>query len=207
MYGRTIFRDEVNNTSCGIFKDLKLYGSSKKYKGLINIGGEEIFPTGYEKISPFIDIESDGFTPLIVEKNNKKGLISVCKDGSSGKVLTSITYDDFFYANEFTLGYIIDNTVGFMSLEGKIITDCKFIARDGYNLFNEGKAMVKLKLSVEDGVLFYINHYGDIVEYDPYENGIYESTFGNGTGYYPFGDLPNSLDAFEGDKSNMWNID
>ena len=30
---------------------------------------------------------------------------------------------------------------------------------------------------------------------------------GNGTGYYPYGELPDALDAYEGDESNRWNTD
>ena len=74
---------------------------------------------------------------------------------------------------------------------------------EGNNIFCNGKAEVlgMGKLSIP----YYINHYGNFVE-DAYE---YDniSDHNLGTGYYPYGDLPSSSDAYEGDNSNRWNTD
>lgn len=60
-------------------------------------------------------------------------------------------------------------------------------------------------LNDPNGVNHYINHYGDCIGYPESESSYEEHMLG--TGYYPYGDLPDVLDAFEGDESNFWNID
>lgn len=203
LFGRTILRSSVENKGVGIFSQLKQYGSSNKYKGLINIFGKEIIPNNYERFYPFIPIECDGYTILIAEKYGKKGLVSICNSSSEGQILTPVKYDDFFYANEYTLGFVKDKKVGFMNMNGVEVIEAKFILKEGYNQFFDCKALVKL--DAKDCVPVYINHYGDIIEY--YQEDDYTTTYGNGTGYYPYGELPSSLDAYEGDTSNYWNND
>lgn len=203
IFGRTILRDSVSNKGVGVFSQIKQYGSSNKYKGLINIFGEEIIHNNYECFTPFISIECDGHTLLIAEKYGKKGLVSICNSYSEGQIHTPAKYDDFFYANEYTLGFVKDGKVGFMNMNGVEVIEARYILKDGYNQFHDCKALVKI--DSKDTVPVYINHYGDIIEY--YEEEDYNPTFGNGTGYYPFGDLPSSLDAYEGDSSNYWNND
>lgn len=204
VFGRTILRNSLENKGIGIFAQLKQYGSSRKYKGLMNIFGKEILPNEYDSFSSFIPIECDGYTLLIAEKYNKKGLVAVCNSYYEGKVLTPIKFDDFFYANEYTLGFKLNQKIGFMNMNGKIVIEAKFISKDGFNFFNDSKALVKI--DSKDGVPAYINHYGDVIEYYVEEVGD-TPTFGNGTGYYPFGELPSALDAYEGDSSNYWNND
>ena len=53
-----------------------------------------------------------------------------------------------------------------------------------------------LHIDVMDG-----NFVEDAYEYDNI------SDHNLGTGYYPYGDLPSSSDAYEGDNSNRWNTD
>lgn len=204
VFGRTILRSSLENKGVGIFSQLKQYGSSIKYKGLIDIFGKELIPNEYERFTPFLTIENDGHTLLIAEKYGKKGLVGIHMSSGSGWKITPVKYDDFFYANEYTLGFVTEGKVGFMSLSGSIVIDAKFINKEGYNTFSESKALVQL--DDKNSVPCYINHYGDILEY--YEDDIYYSpTFGNGTGYYPFGDLPSASEAYEGDSSNYWNND
>ena len=205
LFGRTIQRSAFENDGVGIFSRLKQYGSSNRYKGLISIFGKEIISNNYECFTPFISLECDGFTLLIAEKYGKKGLISICNSFFDGKILTPVIYDDFFYANEYTLGFVKDDKVGFMNMNGVEVIKAEFIIKDGYNLFQNCKALVKLNSN--NSVPVYINHYGDIIEYYEDEVVDYFPTFGNGTGYYPYGDLPSSLDAYEGDPSNYWNND
>ena len=52
---------------------------------------------------------------------------------------------------------------------------------------------------------YYINHYGDFIDYPETENmSLLE---GKGTSTYPYGDLPDASDAYEGLLDAFWNTD
>lgn len=55
---------------------------------------------------------------------------------------------------------------------------------------------------------FKIDNYGLIVESEciEYYNEV-QSEHNLGTGYYPYGNLPDALDAYDGYKGNRWNTD
>lgn len=90
-----------------------------------------------------------------------------------------------------------------MSLEGKLITEAKYQMSADFNHFIEGKALTCL--NIPNGIPHYINHYGDCVGYP--EEKFFNVEHELGTGYYPYGDLPDVLDAYEGGEENNWNTD
>lgn len=90
-----------------------------------------------------------------------------------------------------------------MSLEGKLITEAKYQLSTDFNHFIEGKALTCL--NAPNGIPHYINHYGDFVGYP--EDDFFNVEHQLGTGYYPYGDLPDALDAYEDEEENIWNTD
>lgn len=200
VFGKTIAPSTLpplNNST--IFSKLKYYGSSKKYKGIKDIEGKVLLSNSYDEIDFFYRTEYDIY--LIVRKDSKKGIYIFENNLFSN--IVPLQFDDFFDAGEYTWGYIKDGNVGFMSLEGKIIIDARYRLSSDFNQFTKGKALVCL--NDPNGVNHYINHYGDCIGYPESESSYEEHMLG--TGYYPYGDLPDVLDAFEGDESNFWNID
>ncbi|WP_304590725.1 WG repeat-containing protein [Bacteroides acidifaciens] len=71
------------------------YGSSSKYKGLLNYKGEIILPNIYDGIYLF------AYNRLLIEKNGKFGVID-----TDGKVLAEPKYDQIVDAWEYTIGVV-----------------------------------------------------------------------------------------------------
>lgn len=203
VFGKTISPTTLpplnDNT---IFSKLRRYGSSKKYKGLKDISGHVLLDNNYDDIDFFYEINDNDF--FIVRKGTKKGIYKF-ESSFNNNLLKNIVqpqFDDFFDAGEYTWGYIKDGKVGFMSLEGNIITEAQYRQIPDYNQFLDGRALVCL--SDPNGVEHYINHYGNTIGYPIFDLHD-EHTLG--TEYYPYGDLPDTSDAFEGEESSYWNID
>ena len=56
IYSKVVTREELDSVkNAGIFQQLKLYGSSGKYKGLIDGQGNSILPNMYYTIEPFMN--------------------------------------------------------------------------------------------------------------------------------------------------------
>lgn len=202
IYGKTIRKDEV--ISCyknTIFNNIQFYGSSKKYKGLLDYEGKEILNNIYDDISIFY--ETDDALFLKTRKNKLYGLVSYANPGKGVVEITSPKYENFFDAGEYTFGFIIDNKVGFMSLDGKIIIEPKYKQGEYYNHFFDGKALVHI--DKDETIDHYINHYGNFIEYP--DNDDTSSFEGPGTSSYTFDDLPDSSDAYEGLADAYWNTD
>lgn len=200
-FGKTVTPDEITPIPEGtIFSKLKVYGSSKKYKGLLDIRGKVILDNIHDDIMPFIGYDSSSL--LITKKNNLYGLVKCDFFGKKADIILPCKYDKIFNAQEYTIGFVENGFVGFMDMDGRVIVAPQFLEKDGYNIFAEGKAEV---LSNEtDAIPYYINHYGNYIEMVPFE---ISSTFESGTNSYDYGDLPDSSDAYEGDDSNRWNTD
>lgn len=202
VYGETITPSQIENLpKIGVFANLKSYGSSKKFKGLLNIKGETILSTSYDKLSLFYQTEDTVF--IKTEQNGLCGLASYRHLSNKVEVVIPSKYEDIFDAGEFTFGYIENGRAGLISLTGKLITEAKYKVSDAYNHFFDGRALV-CKDS-EFAIDHYINHYGEFVAWEEdCQDNVFSS---NGTGYYPYGELPDALDAYEGDESNCWNTD
>ena len=70
IYGKTTHPDTLVAPSKGtIFESLKAYGSSKKYKGLMNIKGEVLLQNIYDDFSIFF--QTPGFLYLKTKKKNR----------------------------------------------------------------------------------------------------------------------------------------
>lgn len=198
-YGQTMSREETNEQKLpGIFAQLPKYGFCRKYLGLKDCLGNTLLSNNYEEIKYFTETGVSSY--FIVKSKGKVGVVQYYID--SMNIVVPAKYDSIFNANEYTWGYVIDGNVGFMNITGHKITEAKFMNHEDYNIFIDGKALTQLNRSNTCKV--YIDHYGNVIDYYSEEEGTFS---GNGTGYYPFDDLPNSLDAYEGDISNLWNTD
>lgn len=201
-FGQTIKADisqPLNDNT--IFSKLKQYGSSSKYKGLRDVRGKIVLPNSFDRIELFYETETIVY--FLIEKNFRKGIYEFQIDKIEN--IVPVQFEGFFDAKEYTWGYIKDGNVGFMSLNGKCITEAVYRDAPDFNHFTNGKALVCL--STPNGVNHFINHYGDCVGYPENEKSIKKDVHGLGTGYYPYGDLPDELEAFEGNELNFWNID
>jgi len=109
--------------------------------GVINEVGKEIIAPIYESIS----VNKD---EIIVELNNKWGLLNI-----KGDYITNIKYDlvDYFYDG---MACVMKNGKwGFVNKKGREVVRCKFDSI--LNQFTEGKALVSLNSRI-----FYINKRG-----------------------------------------------
>ena len=200
VYGKTILRDEIAtyppNT---IFSGLKVYGSAKKYKGLLDFRGKEVLHNIYDDISIFYQTGDTLF--LKTKRNDLYGLACCRIHRYEVSEIVPTKYEDLFDAGEYSIGFVSDNKVGFMSLEGKIIVEAKYRQGEEYNYFIDGKALVRI--DKEHTTDMYINHYGNFIEY-PYIDDT-PSFDGQGTNTYPYGDLPDASDAYEDLPDAWWN--
>lgn len=194
-FGQTIEPDKVaspaNNT---IWQQLRRYGSSGKYKGLKDIRGNVVLPNIYENIEFLVSTDTNVY--FKVEKCGKYGICRIQANNVENVAPTQ--YEDIFEAGEYTLGYIREGKVGFMSLNGECITEAKYRNLPDYNHFYDGKALTCLV--DPNGIEHYINHYGDYVGTPEYRCAMIDD-FGFDK------DIPDALDAYEGDESNRWNTD
>lgn len=201
-FGKTITPEEVDSTpKAGIFATIKSYGSSKKYIGLKDIRGKIILNNQYEDILPLCEYDYDVI--FLVKRNDKYGLVKVFSNGDEAKIIAPTRYEKIFDAQEYTIGFVENGAVGFMDLEGNIVIQPMYQDIDGNNIFINGKAEI-LRIG-KDSIPYYINHYGNYVQDATEYDDISEHNLG--TGYYPYGDLPDSSDAYESNDSNRWNTD
>lgn len=199
-FGQTIYPDVLQPLSNDtVFAKLKHYASSSRYKGLKDVRGQVVLGNRYDEITHFYT--TDTYAYFVVERGNKKGIYRL--DNGKMSIIAPVQYDDFFDAGEYTWGYLLDGSVGFMSLEGRLVTQAKYRQSHDFNHFVDGKALVCV--NNPNGVDHYVNHYGDCIGYPQDDFPNKEHTLG--TGYYPYGDLPDTSDAYEGDDSNRWNTD
>lgn len=201
-FGKTITPQEVAKMpNVGIFANLKKFGSSKKYKGLRDIRGNVLLENIYEEITILCEYDNDVL--LLIKKNGLNGVAKASSNGEEVTVIVSPKYEKIFDAQEYTLGFVENGVVGFMDMDGKIVLPPLYKDIEGNNIFINGKAEIQ---RVGDYTIpCYINHYGNYVQ-DAYDYGT-NTEHNFGTSYYPYGDLPSALDAYEGDDSNRWNTD
>ena len=198
-YGQTIIPGKAKLQSRpGIFAELVNYGSSRKYLGLKDYLGNDLLGNNYEEIKFFY--QTDRYAYFTIKKCGKVGIFRYSINSS--EIIVPPKYDSIFDAREYTWGYIIDDNVGFMTTTGQKITDAQYINEEGFNIFVDGKALTQL--NKPETCKAYIDHYGNVIDFY-YEE---ESTFsGNGTGYNPFGDSPDNLDAYDEESSHLCNSD
>lgn len=194
VFGKTTRpNDIILPTSDSIFSRLKQYGMSGKYKGLLNAKGEVILPNIYDDICLF------AYDRILIEKNGNFGIVD-----TSGKILAEPKYDQLFDAWEYTIGFVLDNKVGFMNTNCSVVIDPKFDKATSYNNFNEGLIVVSETI---DGLPYQycIDHYGLIkgdMEYIGQE-GEYIPPYDT----YNDDEYSDPLDAYDGDPDARWNTD
>lgn len=195
-YGQTIFTEKVNKQKLpGVFDAIHKYGSSQRYLGIKDICGNTLLSNNYDEINFFYETGVSSY--FIVKSKGKVGIAKYSMN--SIEVIVPARYDFIFDAREYTWGYIVDGNVGFMNITGQKITEAIYMAHDDYNIFIDGKALTQLNRPNTCKV--YIDHYGNVIDFYYEEEGGF---CGNGTGYYPYGDLPDASDVYEGDYSNLW---
>lgn len=195
VFGKTIKPNEiVPSPSNSIFAKLKQYGSSSKYKGLLNYKGEIILPNIYDGIYLF------AYNRLLIEKNGKFGVID-----TDGKVLAEPKYDQIVDAWEYTIGVVFNDKVGFMDVNCNIIVEPKYCLDSIDNNFHDGLIVVS-EIIDESKYQYCIDHYGLIhgnienitpeADYEPpYEDHINNNEY------------TDPLDAYDGDSDARWNTD
>lgn len=171
IFGQTITPEQTQSSHTnGVFSKLKSYGSSKRYLGLKDVEGNTVLPNIYEDIELFDETEM--YFLLEVRRSGKSGLVKFeYPNLATSQNIIQVEYEQLFLAGEYTLGYIKDNKIGFMTLDGKIITEPIYKHMDSaeYNYFSDGRALVILDHPSAVSS-FYINHYGENVGYPKHED-------------------------------------
>lgn len=244
IFGKTISPNEIddkskkseNSSQFNIFQVLKKYGSSKKYKGVVNSKGEITIANNFTSIEPF-------WNQLVkVGVNGKFGVYNL-----NGKIICKVEFDEIYEMSEFVFGARKGSKIGFFNSEGNLVIPFEYDYSDEepyYPIFSNGLACV---FKIHYG---YIDHYGTTIFpfkfslYVPFDSNVIENreTINQGDGYsidvYELGidgsmrfvendyfdkfniseyeaslgpcyndNNYDILDAYEGDESNMWNTD
>ena len=154
VYSKIATPDEIEAVKGkGIFDKLKVYGSSGKYKGVVNGEGISVFPNIYHSVLPFMNdiIKIEG-------KGNKFGLKKL-----SGEVILATKYDRIDSLSELVFAVTLEGKLGFMNLKGETVIPFDYDAFDEEVAFYNGLACVKK--SRDDGSyrFGYIDHRNEAV--------------------------------------------
>ena len=154
VYSKIATPDEIEAVKGkGIFDKLKVYGSSGKYKGVVDGEGISVFPNIYHSVLPFMNdiIKIEG-------KGNKFGLKKL-----SGEVILATKYDRIDSLSELVFAVTLEGKLGFMNLKGETVIPFDYDAFDEEVVFYNGLACVKK--SRDDGSyrFGYIDHRNEAV--------------------------------------------
>lgn len=162
VFGETRTPDEVKSVPEGtIFAKLRKYGSSKHYKGIINVKGEVTICTMFDSIESFCG------KLVKVKRNNKYGIFNL-----DGGMICPIEYDEIYECSEGLFGVRSNNKIGFMDTSGNLTIPFNFDynnpGHDGYIIpctpfFSKGLACVYKEIQKGNGRFGYINHSGKII--------------------------------------------
>lgn len=197
VIGKITPPSEINKSNIGIFQYLKMYGSSAKYKGVIDRQGKQTIAR------VCLDIQLFGYEDFVLLKmpKDKYGVSRL-----SGEIVCRSVYDYIYPFSEYFFALEQDGKVGFMDVTGKIVIPIVYdvlpCKNENYYKFEKGKAKV-IKCIDGYNYEFYIDHYGNQISNKSYIE-TDDNFFYDDSGLYDYSD---SLDAFEGDDSNRWNID
>lgn len=197
LVGKTVPPSEAKKSGIGIFQCIRMYGSSAKYKGVLDSQGNQTIARNY------LDIQLFGYEDFVLLKmpRDKYGVSRL-----NGEVVCRPVYDYIYPFSEYVFALEQDGKVGFMDVMGKIVIPMEYnvsaCRNKNYYRFEKGKAKV-IKCIDGDNYEFYIDHYGNQISDMSYIE-TDENVFYDDRGLYDYSD---SLDAFEGDESNRWNID
>lgn len=149
MYSKVVTPKDLEGVqSKGIFEKVRLYGSSGKYKGIVDGAANLLIPNMYYSIMPFMnDIVK------VEYKGHKFGLMRL-----SGEVLLEPIYDRIDPLSELVYAVCKDGKLGFMNLKGEVEIPFIYEVPDREVIFSEGLACV-LKQNDNGEVKYgYINH-------------------------------------------------
>lgn len=132
----------------GIFASLKLYGSSGKYKGVVDAKGKSIIPNMYYTITPFMNN-----IMKIEYKGNKFGLMRL-----SGEIILEPKYDRIDPLGELVFAVSFGGKLGFMNLNGQEVIPFMYEIPDNEVVFHQGLACVEKKINDDISLFGYINH-------------------------------------------------
>lgn len=154
VYSKVATSSELESVKdAGIFQHLRLYGSSGKYKGVVDGSGKSLVPNIYYSITPFMnDIVK------VENKNHKFGLIRL-----SGETILAPIYDRIDSLGELVFAVCKDGKLGFMNLKGEEEIPFIYEVTSDEVVFYNGLAAVAKK--DEDGkfIFGYINHKNEAV--------------------------------------------
>ena len=154
VYTKVVTPNEIEAVKGkGIFAQLKVYGSSGKYKGIVDGEGNPVFPNIYHSVLPFMNdvIKIEG-------KGNKFGLKKL-----SGEVILELKYDKIDSLGELVFAVTLNGKLGFMNLKGGTVIPFDYEAFDEEVVFYNGLACVK-KLMDDGSYRFgYIDHNNEVV--------------------------------------------
>ena len=154
VYSKIATPDEIEGVKGkGIFDKLKVYGSSGKYKGVVDAEGNSVLSNIYHSVLPFMNdiIKIEG-------KGNKFGLKKL-----SGEVILETKYDRIASLGESLFAVSLNGKLGFMNLKGKIVIPFDYEAFDEEVAFYNGLACVKKLMDDGSHKFGYINHYNEVV--------------------------------------------
>ena len=191
VYTKVATLDEIEAVKGkGIFDKLKVYGSSGKYKGIVDGEGNSVFSNIYHSVLPFMNdiIKIEG-------KGNKFGLKKL-----SSEVILEPQYDRIDSLGELVFAVTLDGKLGFMNLKGEIVIPFDYEAVDEEVVFHNGLACV-MKLTDEDRPKYgYIDHQNKVII--PFQFGWYipfkdKDYIENCTTYPTGGDKSYTMDTYK----------
>lgn len=155
VYGKRLRPDEIPQ-ECNkgtVFSKLKVYGSSKEYKGVVDGTGRSVIPTQYTEIRPLMnDIL------CVRTKSGKYGLRRL-----SGEIVADAEYDGFGPVSESLFSAYYNGKLGFLNLKGEMEIPFEYEKDNEDVLFSGGLACVLKKVSPEKSLYGYINHKNDVI--------------------------------------------
>ena len=111
VYGRSELPTKESLPKENIFSQLRHYGSSKKYKGVVDNNGNIVIQTIYLSIHCFLN------EILLVEgRDHKYGLLNI-----NGEFLLPPIYDKIFEYREFVFAASLNGKIGFYDIKGEVV--------------------------------------------------------------------------------------
>lgn len=194
LVGKTVSPDEITTPpSPSIFSQMKVYGSSRKFKGLLNMDGEMVISNSYTNI---LHYHEDYF---LVESHGKWGVNQVNKG-----VRIPARYDRILPITEWSVPVVLDGKIGLSDIHGHLITPTEYDFNESEsNRFQCG--LIELsKRGTDFSDNFRIDHNNNIINHWRHEDRFdkpveSEPRFPN--------DYDDPSDAFDGQSDAYWNID
>lgn len=155
VFGKTLRPDELidDKKTNSVFSNIKTYGSSKQYRGVVDGCGQIIIPTQYLDVRPLMnDIL------MVKSKLGKYGIIKL-----SGSILAKPDYDGFGPVSESVFAAYKDGKVGFLNLKGEVEIPFEYERNENDVSFSAGLACMLKEIEPGKTLFGYINHKNEVV--------------------------------------------